>query len=41
MNYVHGVPHYAVSVALVKGEEILAGAIYEPAVAGMLFGGTR
>jgi myo-inositol-1(or 4)-monophosphatase len=30
MNYVHGVPHYAVSVALVKGEEIVAGAIYEP-----------
>jgi myo-inositol-1(or 4)-monophosphatase len=30
MNYVHGVPHYAVSVALVKGEEILAGAIYDP-----------
>lgn len=30
MNYVHGVPHYAVSVALVRGDDILAGAIYEP-----------
>jgi myo-inositol-1(or 4)-monophosphatase len=30
MNYVHGVPHYCVSVALVKGDEILAGAIYDP-----------
>jgi myo-inositol-1(or 4)-monophosphatase len=29
-NYVHGVPHYAVSVALVRGEEIIAGAVYEP-----------
>jgi myo-inositol-1(or 4)-monophosphatase len=30
MNYVHGLHHYAVSVALVKGDEILAGAIYDP-----------
>ena len=30
MNYVHGLPHYAVSVALVKGDELLAGAIYDP-----------
>ncbi len=30
MNYVHGVHHYAVSVALVRGREIVAGAIYEP-----------
>ncbi len=30
MNYVHGVPHYAVSVALVKGDEIVAGTVYEP-----------
>jgi myo-inositol-1(or 4)-monophosphatase len=30
MNYVHGVPHYAVSIALVRGNEIVAGAIYEP-----------
>ena len=39
MNYVHGVPHYAVSVALVKGEEILAGAIYEPQIPGVLLRG--
>jgi myo-inositol-1(or 4)-monophosphatase len=30
MNYVHGLHHYAVSVALVRGAEIVAGAIYEP-----------
>ncbi len=30
MNYVHGVHHYAVSVALVRGDEIIAGTIYDP-----------
>jgi myo-inositol-1(or 4)-monophosphatase len=30
MNYVHGVHHYAVSVALVRGSEIVAGTVYEP-----------
>jgi myo-inositol-1(or 4)-monophosphatase len=29
-NYVHGVPHYAVSVALEHGGELLAGAVYDP-----------
>jgi myo-inositol-1(or 4)-monophosphatase len=29
-NYVHGYPNYATSVAIVRGREILAGAIYDP-----------
>lgn len=29
-NYVHGYPNYAVSVAVVRGQEILAGVIYDP-----------
>lgn len=29
-NYVHGVPHYAVSVALERGGELLAGCVYDP-----------
>jgi len=29
-NYVHGFPAYCVSVALARGDEILAGAIYDP-----------
>jgi myo-inositol-1(or 4)-monophosphatase len=29
-NYVHGYPNYAVSVALARGTEILAGVIYNP-----------
>ncbi len=29
-NYLHGYPQYAVSVALTRGNEILAGAIYDP-----------
>jgi myo-inositol-1(or 4)-monophosphatase len=29
-NYVHGYPQYAVSVALVRGRELLAGVIYDP-----------
>jgi myo-inositol-1(or 4)-monophosphatase len=29
-NYVHGVPHYASSVALVRGDETVAGTIYDP-----------
>jgi myo-inositol-1(or 4)-monophosphatase len=29
-NYVHGYPNYAVSVAIVRGREILAGVIYDP-----------
>lgn len=29
-NYVHGYPHYAVSVALARGSQLLVGAIYDP-----------
>jgi myo-inositol-1(or 4)-monophosphatase len=29
-NYVHGAPFYAVSVALVRGAEILAGVVFDP-----------
>jgi myo-inositol-1(or 4)-monophosphatase len=29
-NYVHGYPHFAVSVALSRGDEVLAGVIYDP-----------
>jgi len=29
-NYVHGVPHYSVSVALERGGELLAGCVYDP-----------
>jgi myo-inositol-1(or 4)-monophosphatase len=29
-NYVHGYPHYAVSVALARGNQILVGVIYDP-----------
>ncbi|HEX5472021.1 MAG TPA: inositol monophosphatase family protein [Lacipirellulaceae bacterium] len=29
-NYVHGYPHFAVSVALLRGGDILAGVIYDP-----------
>jgi myo-inositol-1(or 4)-monophosphatase len=29
-NYVHGYPNYAVSVAIARGQEILAGVIYDP-----------
>jgi len=29
-NYVHGYPNYAVSVAVSRGQEILAGVIYDP-----------
>ena len=30
MNYVHGVPHYATSVALARGETLLAAAVFDP-----------
>jgi myo-inositol-1(or 4)-monophosphatase len=29
-NYVHGYPNYAVSVAIARGREVLAGVIYDP-----------
>jgi myo-inositol-1(or 4)-monophosphatase len=29
-NYVHGYPHYAVSVAVARGSEILAGVVFDP-----------
>jgi myo-inositol-1(or 4)-monophosphatase len=30
-NYVHGIPHYAVSIALVQGSKPLVGVVFEPA----------
>ena len=35
-NYVHGYPHYAVSVALAQGRMLLVGAVYDP-VADLCF----
>jgi myo-inositol-1(or 4)-monophosphatase len=29
-NYMHGYPHYAVSVAVARGSEVLAGVVYDP-----------
>jgi myo-inositol-1(or 4)-monophosphatase len=29
-NFLHGIPHWAVSVALAKGDQIVAGVIFEP-----------
>jgi myo-inositol-1(or 4)-monophosphatase len=29
-NYVHGYPHYAVSVAVARGSELLAGVVFDP-----------
>lgn len=29
-NYIHGYPHYAVSVAVVRGGHLLAGVVYDP-----------
>jgi myo-inositol-1(or 4)-monophosphatase len=29
-NYMHGYPHYAVSLAVARGREILAGVVYDP-----------
>jgi myo-inositol-1(or 4)-monophosphatase len=30
MNYVHGVPNYAVSIALAKGSDVVVGTVYDP-----------
>ena len=35
-NYVHGVPHFCVSLALQRGEELLAGTVFDP-VSGECF----
>jgi myo-inositol-1(or 4)-monophosphatase len=32
VNYFYGIPHFCVSVALRRGEKIIAGAIYDPIV---------
>ncbi len=29
-NFLHGIPHFAISVALQRGEEIIAGVVYDP-----------
>jgi len=29
-NFLHGIPHFAISIALQKGNEIIAGVIYDP-----------
>ena len=31
-NFVHGVPHYCVSLALERGGEVLVGAVYDPSL---------
>jgi myo-inositol-1(or 4)-monophosphatase len=38
-NYVHGYPHYAVSVAVARGGEVLTGVVYDP-VADKCFAAT-
>ncbi|TAE51197.1 MAG: inositol monophosphatase [Bacteroidetes bacterium] len=30
VNFIHGIPHYCISLALTRGEEILLGYIYQP-----------
>ncbi len=39
-NYVHGVPHYCVSLALERGGVVLVGAVYDPAL-GECFSAAR
>ena len=29
-NYLHGIPHFAISVALQRGEDVIAGVVYDP-----------
>ena len=29
-NFLHGVPHFCISVALIKGKEIISGVIFDP-----------
>jgi myo-inositol-1(or 4)-monophosphatase len=31
-NFIHGIPHFAISIALQAGEEIVAGVVYNPAI---------
>ncbi len=37
-NFLHGVPHWAVSIALLKGDTVVAGVIYEPVRDEMFWG---
>jgi myo-inositol-1(or 4)-monophosphatase len=32
MNYVHGMPHYSVSIALAEANQILVGTVYDPVI---------
>nr|ALS90125.1 inositol monophosphatase family [uncultured bacterium] len=38
-NYMHGYPHYAISIAIARGRELLAGVVFDP-VAEMCFTAT-
>jgi myo-inositol-1(or 4)-monophosphatase len=37
-NFLHGIPHWCISVALAKGNEIVAGVVYEPVRDEMFWG---
>lgn len=37
-NFLHGIPHWAVSIALAKGEQIIAGVVFEPVRDEMFWG---
>ncbi len=37
-NFLHGLPHFAISIGLQKGKEIIAGIIYDPVKDEMFFG---
>ena len=38
INFLHGVPHFAISIALKENDEIIAGLIYDPIKNEMFYG---
>ncbi len=38
-NFLHGVPHFSVSIAVTKGDELLLGVVYHPVLDEMLWAG--
>ena len=36
-NFLHGLPHFAISIALAEGEEVVAGVVYDPIKDEMFF----
>ncbi|EHJ93440.1 inositol monophosphatase family protein [Vreelandella boliviensis] len=38
-NFLHGVPHFSVSIAVTKGEELIIGVVYQPLLDEMLWAG--